>query len=786
MLSLSNSGTRILNIIGRNQTISSASSTIIISNYSIKSIIPSISYSTKGGRNSRTTDEVIIKPKNSDRNSAAVPADEIIESQKRTTDEVIIKSKNVNSNVVIGDSENKKIISSQQRYSEEVIIKSKNDNNKDEIISPPKRFSRSNSIKNNNNEDEIISSPRFSRLKPTITIENDQNNDNSNNNINNNNNNNDNNNEIIVSQKRVSRLKTSNNYENDNEKIIDSQNRTYELKTFGGENIKSSSRLKLGDKLKKARTVHKKENLNMIDNNDDEFSALSRPNSKKVVVSQKRTRQLKTDDKEIENEDLEKSKPKTNKNTIVYDTQNRNYILKSNNSIYQNENDNDKNNSYNGNNEIENQENSNSFNQEKKNEINISHIRSILAIFERRPEDLIKLYIDSRFYKENKVELKPLMKHFVDSSKTYKILEDEEESEQTLRKVSGTIHHGGICAVTKKKYCIPTKELFDKEIEKSNFLSTSSFTNKVHSFSSQFPKRNILNQIKLNSLGSGSKPVVLLLDGVENPQNIGAIIRGAVLFGVESVIFVNEFNKKTGSINPYSAECYRSSRGAVEYCNISQLHLRRDAAEVLDEFIENGWEVVTTASNKLTNGDDDDIIEQQSSKRSSTKNISLYSDESNRVLGLKPIVLVLGSESKGISKTVSKKSTFSISIPGTGLIESLNVSQASSIILGECWRIQARSLEKPNIDRVKQIRTAGIESLEISPKLLGIKESEIYKDEHPIDEQEEEDEQPQFEQEYQEEYEQQQQQQKSKQRKLKPKKAELKDILKKPRNKKRL
>ncbi|KAN0037052.1 hypothetical protein ACTFIV_002384 [Dictyostelium citrinum] len=774
MLSLSNSRTRILNIIGRNQTISS--STVIVSNYSIKSIIPSISYSTKGGRNSRTTDEVIIKPKNSDKNStadaAAAAADEIIESQKRTTEEVIIKSKNVNSNVVIGDSENKKIISSQQRYSEEVIIKSKNDNNKDEIINPPKRFSRSNSIENyqnNNNEDEIISSPRFSRLKPTISIENDQNNNSNNNNINNNNNNN----EIIVSQKRVSRLKTSNNYENDNEKIIDSQNRAYELKTFGGENIKSSSRLKLGDKLKKARTVHKKENLNMEDN-DDEFSPLSRTNSKKVVVSQKRIRQLKTDDKEIENEDLEKSKPNTNKNTIVYDTQNRNYILKSNNSIYDN------------NNEIENQENSNSFNQEKKNEINISHIRSVLAIFERRPEDLIKLYIDSRFYKENKVELKPLIKYFVDSSKTYKILEDEEDSEQTLRKVSGTIHHGGICAVTKKKYCIPTKELFDKEIEKSNFLSTSSFTNKVHSFSSEFSKRKILNQINFNSLGSGSKPVVLLLDGVENPQNIGAIIRGAVLFGVESVIFVNEFNKKTGSINPYSAECYRSSRGAIEYCNISQLHLRRDAAEVLDEFIENGWEVVTTASNKLTNGEDDDIIEQRSSKKSSTKNISLYSDESNRVLGLKPIVLVLGSESKGISKTVSKKSTFSISIPGTGLIESLNVSQASSIILGECWRIQARSLEKPNIDRIKQIRTGGIESLEISPKLLGIKESEIYKDEHPENEQEdeEEDEQPQFEQEYQEEYE--QQQQKSKQRKLKPKKAELKDILKKPRNKKRL
>ncbi|KAF2072884.1 hypothetical protein CYY_005808 [Polysphondylium violaceum] len=341
-------------------------------------------------------------------------------------------------------------------------------------------------------------------------------------------------------------------------------------------------------------------------------------------------------------------------------------------------------------------------------EVNISGFRSVLAIFEHRPQDLRRLYLSNEFYQENKVELKPLVKHFSDNKIPYRIFYNEEVSQ--LEKIAGTVHHEGIAIAVKERQRVDAKAVVMKELEKSKQFHTPSPT---HSFTSIAKSQN--HKTKLNShttTGSGARPIVILLDNVENPQNIGAIVRSCVSFGVESVFFYNEYDMhKTGNlINPFSPQSYRASRGALEYADVVQLSHREDVFDMIKTFKDNRWEIVSTSSHQYS------------------KSVNLYSDESNKLLGLGPLLLIFGSESKGVSKHWIKFSTRTLSVPGTGMVDCLNVSQAISVILGEAWRIQGKQIEPFDSEQIKQAKAIQ-RPTEITPKLLGINKEDIYKDE---------------------------------------------------------
>jgi RNA methyltransferase, TrmH family len=145
---------------------------------------------------------------------------------------------------------------------------------------------------------------------------------------------------------------------------------------------------------------------------------------------------------------------------------------------------------------------------------------------------------------------------------------------------------------------------------------------------------------------------LLFLDGVSNPHNIGSIIRSCCHFGITHIL--GEKNKL-----PYlSPSAYRIAKGGAEHVSISYL----ENINELSLFKEKGFTFIATdCRNK--------------------KALSLY----DYTFPSKSLI-IFGSEDKGISKNLLKRAELILQIPGTDVIESLNVSVATALFLGEFWR----------------------------------------------------------------------------------------------------
>ncbi|KYR02312.1 prespore-specific protein [Tieghemostelium lacteum] len=351
---------------------------------------------------------------------------------------------------------------------------------------------------------------------------------------------------------------------------------------------------------------------------------------------------------------------------------------------------------------------------ENIDEVKISGYRAVLSIYDKRPEDLLRIYVDHKVYEKNKVQLKDIIKYFVAERKPYHILQEDELHE--LEKISKSIHHEGIVVVCKPKQVTNPEIAFQKEIQRVKKLYTMKQSN------SQLISENLKLHNQQVSKTSQNRPIVVILDNVENPQNIGAIARSCATFGVQTLFMYNqEGQSKSGYVNPFSPQSYRSSRGALEYVDVAQVDMKSDYIDLVKTFKEQGWEIVVTSDHK-----------------ESQEHHILYSEQSSVVLGTKPLVLIFGSESVGISKGVVKLSSSSMSIPGTGLIDCLNVSQAISIFLSECWRIQGKTLAKSTKDEVSKLKESlKISPKEVTPQLLGINESDAYIEETEMNEFEE-------------------------------------------------
>ncbi len=149
--------------------------------------------------------------------------------------------------------------------------------------------------------------------------------------------------------------------------------------------------------------------------------------------------------------------------------------------------------------------------------------------------------------------------------------------------------------------------------------------------------------------------LVLLLDGIEDPQNLGSLIRTAHCFGANGVVIPRD---RAAGITP---AVIKASAGAAGYIPVSRVVNITQAIEFLKE---NGfWIYGTDASSDCDAG-------------------------SVRFEG--NVGLVMGSEGKGIRPLVRKHCDVLLSIPLFGRIDSLNVSVAAGILLHEIRR-SARS-----------------------------------------------------------------------------------------------
>jgi 23S rRNA (guanosine2251-2'-O)-methyltransferase len=158
---------------------------------------------------------------------------------------------------------------------------------------------------------------------------------------------------------------------------------------------------------------------------------------------------------------------------------------------------------------------------------------------------------------------------------------------------------------------------------------------------------------KLLEIAAGKKedPLLLLLDGIEDPHNLGAILRTAEAVGVHGVII-----PKHRAV-PLTWGVAKSSAGAIEYVPVAKV---TNLAMTMEKLKEMGCWIVGT-----------DPAAPQSYFEANLQG---------------PLVVVMGGENKGMGKLVRSKCDFLVKIPMRGRINSLNVSVAASLVLYEIVR----------------------------------------------------------------------------------------------------
>ncbi len=155
---------------------------------------------------------------------------------------------------------------------------------------------------------------------------------------------------------------------------------------------------------------------------------------------------------------------------------------------------------------------------------------------------------------------------------------------------------------------------------------------------------------KLNSISLSSNPLLLVVESVEKPGNLGAILRTADAAGVDALLACN------GITDIYNPNVVRSSLGTLFTMQI--------AACTTDEAVR--W-----------------LKEKRISIFTTSLNASLSYHLVNYTL---PAAIVAGSEATGISPVWEENSEANIIIPMFGKVDSMNVSVATSIVLYEALR----------------------------------------------------------------------------------------------------
>ena len=146
----------------------------------------------------------------------------------------------------------------------------------------------------------------------------------------------------------------------------------------------------------------------------------------------------------------------------------------------------------------------------------------------------------------------------------------------------------------------------------------------------------------------GEPPFLVMLDGIEDPHNLGAIIRSCNVAGVHGVIIPKH---RAAGVN---ATVYKASAGAVNYTKVAKVsNLKNTMGELKEKGL---WFFGAEA-------DGDQMYYQADLKG--------------------PVCIVIGSEGSGISRLVREGCDFLVKIPVMGQINSLNASVAAGILIFE-------------------------------------------------------------------------------------------------------
>jgi len=239
----------------------------------------------------------------------------------------------------------------------------------------------------------------------------------------------------------------------------------------------------------------------------------------------------------------------------------------------------------------------------------ICGLSAVTALFARRKGEVLRL-----FYTEAmRQEAGPWCQFMAKQRLPYRMVPPDE-----LARVAGTAHHGGIVAVAKPR--VP-------EILRADALPEAIR-----------PRR--------------PSDLLILLDGIGNPHNLGAIARSAAFFGALGLVF----HETPQSALPSDA-AYRTAEGGMEQL---LLWRTRDLPRII-EALSPHWRCVATT-------------------------LDAQSQTLDALPRDRPVALVLGNEERGVSEMVMRACRRHVRIVGGGGLQSLNVAQSAAVFLYELTR----------------------------------------------------------------------------------------------------
>ena len=163
-----------------------------------------------------------------------------------------------------------------------------------------------------------------------------------------------------------------------------------------------------------------------------------------------------------------------------------------------------------------------------------------------------------------------------------------------------------------------------------------------------------LEDILAAAAEKGEAPFVILLDGITDPHNLGAIVRTAECAGAHGVVIPE---RRAAGLTPAAA---KAAAGALNYMPIARVKNLNRAIEALQE--RNIWVIGTAMDGEN----------------------AFTADFSG------PVALVIGSEGEGISRLTLEKCDRTVALPMKGRIESLNASVAAGILMYAIARARAK------------------------------------------------------------------------------------------------
>lgn len=227
------------------------------------------------------------------------------------------------------------------------------------------------------------------------------------------------------------------------------------------------------------------------------------------------------------------------------------------------------------------------------------------------------------------------------------------KSERGIEKIyvkKGGSHEGSITVLVAEaiERGIP---IVETEQQKLDFLAEGANHQGIVAIASMKEYSTIDDMLDLAN-ERGEKPLIVIADSIEDPHNLGALIRCAECAGAHGIVIPK---RRAVGITP---TVYKSSAGAIEHMLISKVS---NIATTIEQLKKKGLWIYTCEAG----------------------GIDYYETDFNCACAV-----VLGSEGNGVSKIVKDNSDYIISIPMFGKVNSLNVSTAASVILCHVARKQ--------------------------------------------------------------------------------------------------